>query len=234
VPAPQPAARLRSIAVAVLAAVAIAGALAIGGCGGGDGAAGGSGDGGAAGGGGSSPATLSPSPGAETVLVVVPDTGFQQSEYQAVQTALSGAGYPMQIANALGDDSISGDDVHVRADLKIADADAADYAGVVLIGGPGTTSLFDDADLHALVRETAEQGKLVSAICLAPVILARAGVLEGKQATVWEDQRAELEENGCSARDKPVVVDGLVITGNGPDAAPEFAAAVVEALRAER
>jgi protease I len=212
-----------ALLVALLAALPLAAALT--GCGSGD-------DGEA----GSSPppATFSPSPGADTVLIVVPDTGFQQSEYQAVQTAMEDAGYPTQIANALGDDSVSGDDVHVRADLRIADADPAEYAGVVLIGGSGTTSLFDDTDLQALVRDTAQQGKLVSAICLAPVILARAGVLEGKQATVWEDQRAELEENGCSAQDKPVVVDGLVITGNGPEAAPEFAAAVVEALRDNR
>jgi protease I len=209
--------------VAFLAALALVAALI--GCGGGnDGAADD----------GSTPATFTPSPGADTVLIVVPDTGFQQSEYQAVQRALSDAGHRTRIANALGNDSVSGDDVHVRADLRIANADPAEYAGVVLIGGPGTTSLFDDTDLQALVRDTARQGKLVSAICLAPVILARAGVLEGKQATVWEDQRAELEENGCSAQDTPVVVDGLVITGNGPEAAPEFAAAVVKALRADR
>jgi protease I len=205
-----------SAAALLLAAVA---ALGLAACGSGDGAS-------------TSPTpSYSPSAGLGTVLVVVPDNDFQQREYQAVRTALGDAGYPAQIANVEGGDSASGD-VHVRADLKIADAQAADYVGVVLIGGPGATALFDDDELQALVREAAGNGEVVAAICLAPVVLARAGVLEGKQATVWSDETAELEGAGCSVQDAPVVVDGSIVTGNGPDAAPEFAAAVVRALQA--
>lgn len=177
--------------------------------------------------------TASPSPGLEAVLVVVPDSDFQQLEYSAVVDALKSAGYPVVIANREGGDSFSGD-VAVRSDLAIADADAADYEAVVLIGGPGAAELFDDADLQALVREAAAGDKVVAAICLSPVVLARAGVLEGRQGTVWEGETAELEQAGCTVVGAPVVADGLIVTGNGPDAADEFAETVIERLRSRQ
>lgn len=178
-------------------------------------------------------ATASPSPGLEEVLIVVPDEDFQQIEYKAVVDALKTAGYPLVIANREGGDSFSGD-VAVRSDLTIADADAADYKAVVLIGGPGAAALFDDVDLQRLVRTAAADGKVVAAICLAPVVLARAGVLEGRQGTVWEDEVAALESEGCTVVGAPVVTDGLIVTGNGPEAAEEFAATVVEKLQSRQ
>jgi protease I len=177
------------------------------------------------------PPSLSPSPGLGTVLVVVPDEDFQQQEYSAVRTALGEAGYPMQVANVAGGDSVSGD-VHVRADLAIADAQAADYVGIVLTGGPGAAALFENQPLQALVREAVAAHKVVSAICLAPVVLAKAGVLKGKKATVWADQKPILVQAGCAAQvQEAVVVDGRIVTGNGPNASREFSAAVVLALQ---
>lgn len=178
-------------------------------------------------------ATASPSPGLGAVLVVVPDDDFQQIEYKAVVDALKTAGYPVSIANREGGDSLSGD-VAVRSDLTIADADAADYEAVVLIGGPGAAALFDDADLQNLVRTAAADGKVVAAICLAPVVLARAGVLDGRRGTVWEDEVAVLESEGCTVVGAPVVADGLIVTGSGPEAAEEFAAQVVETLQSRQ
>jgi len=219
-------ARLPGLAAPLLAACVVAltlvVALALAGCGGG-----GTGDGG-----GSPPPSHSPSPGMGTVLVVVPDTDFQQTEYEEVWTALGDAGFPARIANAEGGDSASGD-VHVRADLKIGDARAIDYVGLVLVGGPGAAALFENRELQALVRDSVAADQVVSAICLAPVVLANAGVLKDKTATVWPDEAETLEEAGCAVlADEPVVTDGRIITGNGPEAAHEFAAAVVKALQA--
>lgn len=177
--------------------------------------------------------TASPSPGSGAVLVVVPDNDFQQLEYSAVVDALKATGYTVVIANREGGDSFSGD-VAVRADLAVADADAADYEAVVLIGGPGAAELFDDQDLQTLVRDAADADKVVAAICLSPVVLARAGLLEGRQGTVWEDETEELEAAGCTVVGAPVVTDGLIVTGSGPEAADEFAATVIEKLQSRQ
>ncbi|RJP34563.1 MAG: hypothetical protein C4536_02525 [Actinobacteria bacterium] len=73
-------------------------------------------------------------------------------------------------------------------------------------------------------------GKMVAAICIAPVILAKAGILQGVEATVSPGMEGELTAGGAILVEQPVVVDGNIITGWGPDAAVEFAQEVNKAL----
>jgi len=174
--------------------------------------------------------TTSPSPGAGAVLLVLADRDFQQLEYSWVNTTLTNAGYDVTVTTPSGHDARSGD-VAVRAEVQLAEADPADYVALVLIGGPGVAAHFDDTTLQNCVRSAVELDKVVGAICLAPVVLARAGVLQGKRATVWKDQRDELERAGALLQDQPVVVDGRIVTGDGPAASEAFAEALVQALR---
>ncbi|MDD1666685.1 MAG: DJ-1/PfpI family protein, partial [Methanomicrobiales archaeon] len=71
-----------------------------------------------------------------------------------------------------------------------------------------------------------------AAICLSPVVLARAGVLSGKKATVFRtaDSVAEMRKGGADLRGEPVVVDGRFVTANGPAVARRFGEAVVSGL----
>lgn len=75
-----------------------------------------------------------------------------------------------------------------------------------------------------------EQDKVLGAICIAPVILANAKVLEGKNATVFPDGADVLKQNGANYIDVNVIVDGKIITGNGPEAAEDFGRALVKLL----
>jgi protease I len=168
------------------------------------------------------------------VLIVVAPKDFQDKEFAAVRDAVAAAGYEPVVANTDGGTSTSMDGATIDADISLADAATVDYDGVVLIGGPGAEAYWDDATVHEIVQRAAADGRPLGAICLAPVTLARAGVLQGKKATVWPDNRGDLSAAGCDVRDDPVVVDGLIVTGNGPDAAGEFAQAFVTALSAAR
>ncbi|MDD3574201.1 MAG: DJ-1/PfpI family protein, partial [Methanospirillum sp.] len=78
------------------------------------------------------------------------------------------------------------------------------------------------------------KGKIVSAICLSSVVLAKAGVLKGKLATVWNDDAAIelLREGGATYKPEPIVTDGKVITANGPLAAGGFGEKVARAILA--
>ena len=75
-----------------------------------------------------------------------------------------------------------------------------------------------------------EQDKLLAAICFAPVTLARAGVLDGKRATVWKSEKGQLTAAGAEYVAERVVTDGKLITGDGPTAAETFGKALVKAL----
>ena len=167
------------------------------------------------------------------VLVVVPDRDYQDVEYDAVRTFLGRAGYEVVVANSTGGTSTGLSGRRVQADVKIGKADAADYRGIVLIGGPGAEAYADMPDLRGLVRHMARSDRVVSAICIAPVILANAGVLEGRMATVWPDRADRIAQRGARYVNEPVVVDGKIVTGDGPGSAEQFAQAVVKALGGE-
>jgi len=112
----------------------------------------------------------------------------------------------------------------VNPDIAVKDGNIADYDAVVIAGGQGAPMLAEHDEVINLVKEAESKGKVIAAICIAPIILAKAGILEGKKATVFsfEDHINTLKSNGAEYVDEVVVVDGRIITGNGPDAAEEF------------
>ena len=120
-------------------------------------------------------------------------------------------------------------------DVRIRDAQAADYDAVVAVGGRGTPEhLWNDGDLHRLLRDARDGGKVVGGICLSGATLAIAGVLKGVEATCYstDASRTEMRKGGAVFVEKPVVVSGKIVTANGPGAARDFGKALVEALSA--
>jgi len=120
-----------------------------------------------------------------------------------------------------------------KAMLSFDQVDPNAYDALVIIGGAGSpTYLWGNRDLARLVTSFAAGTKLVAAICLAPVVLAQAGILAGKNATVFRtpESVAEMKRGGCVPAATPLVVDGRVITADGPAAATAFGKAIVAAL----
>jgi protease I len=82
-----------------------------------------------------------------------------------------------------------------------------------------------------LARDFYDSGKIVAAICLAPAILAKAGLLSGVKATCTPDEEENLVAGGAEYTGAPVEVDGKIVTGSGPDAARRFGEKIVELLK---
>lgn len=117
------------------------------------------------------------------------------------------------------------------AQITLKEIRVADYDAVVFIGGSGASAYYENRRAHQIAREAVEQGKVLAAICIAPGILAKAGVLKGKKATIWDGEFIKtLEGGGAQYTGNPVEVDGRIITANGPPAAREFGRAIVRAL----
>lgn len=122
-----------------------------------------------------------------------------------------------------------------KVDLSLEELNSTDFDAVVFVGGSGMAKNIDNEIHHYIVRETIEAKKILAAICIAPLILARAGALKGKKATVWSnliDKHAVkiLKEEGVVYQDEPVVVDGNIITGRSPMSAKEFADTIAVSL----
>jgi protease I len=120
-----------------------------------------------------------------------------------------------------------------NAALSFEEVDPKRYDGLVIVGGAGSQiHLWNDKLLIQLVKYFNESKKVVAAICLAPIVLARSGILKGKNATYFDSPASfrEMKLGGAVIVKKPVVVDGRIITADGPMASKEFSEAVVRSL----
>ncbi len=159
----------------------------------------------------------------EPVLVLMAP-GFEEIELTAPVDILRRLGVPVCLAGLASRRVEGAHGLAMQADMLLVDVDAANFSGIVLPGGPASWTLRDTPAVLKLVREMHAAGKLVAAICAAPIALAKAGVLEGRRATCYP--AAEVEEAVRAAASElcaePAVTDGHLITGRGPGAALEF------------
>jgi protease I len=122
----------------------------------------------------------------------------------------------------------------VTPDVLLKDVAVSDYDAVVFVGGSGAREYFEDETAHTIARSAVRQGKITGAICIAPFILANAGVLKGKKATIWSSMGSDLDRKGCIYTKEDVQVDGRIVTADGPGSAGMFARTIVKLLTADR
>ena len=165
------------------------------------------------------------------IALVVANEGYRDEEYDIPLKILKKAGFTVTtVAKNLGTATGKlGGTCEINLTLKELNMD--DYAALVLIGGPGATIYQDDEEINNLIQKTKSENKLLAAICIAPTILAKAGALRGKKATVWNGDTKQgplLESCGAEYFNNEVVIDENIITANGPEAATGFAKAIVK------
>jgi len=118
----------------------------------------------------------------------------------------------------------------VNPDKNFYDVDTKDYDAVVFVGGTGSSAYFNNQKALDLAKQFYDSGKVTAAICIAPTILANAGVLSGKKATAFPSERSNVNAVGTYTGSS-VEVDGKIVTGSGPEAAVEFGKKIVETLK---
>ncbi|MBP2134559.1 protease I [Methanomicrobium sp. W14] len=167
------------------------------------------------------------------VLVVIAPKRYREEEYEETAKALDRAGIKYDVASTIKGTCEGMMGGTQESSLLISDAKEENYDGIVIIGGLGASDfLWKEEPLVELVKQFDEKKKVVAAICLAPVVLARAGILKGKQATVFETpaSRELLRQGGANFVKVHVVSDMNIITADHPISASEFAEAVLDKL----
>ncbi len=167
------------------------------------------------------------------ILMIVAPERFRDEEFFEPRDVFEQKGYHVTVGSVRSGKAAGVLGGETDIDLLIEDASADDYDAIVISGGGGSkTFLWDNPKLHALLNEAFGKGKVISAICISPVVLAKAGLLEGKAASVFpaDDAIAEMKKAGADLKEKPVVADGKIVTGNGPECAAEFGETVIEVI----
>jgi 4-methyl-5(b-hydroxyethyl)-thiazole monophosphate biosynthesis len=93
---------------------------------------------------------------------------------------------------------------------------------------PGAQTLSENEDLRRLILRFAKENKPMAAICAAPMVLGKLGLLQGRKVTCYPGFEQYLE--GAEVTGQQAVCDGNIITGHGPGAAMDFALLIVETL----
>ena len=166
------------------------------------------------------------------VLMVIAPAKFRDEELFDTKTALESSGASVNIASKTTDVSVGMLGGKAKPNLALSSAKAADYDAVVFVGGGGAEVYFTDPVALALAKDALAQGKVVSAICIAPSILANAGLLSGKKATVFKGDKylGILKAKGANYTGRDVEVDGKIITADGPNSAKKFGQAIAKGM----
>ncbi|MDD5669336.1 MAG: DJ-1/PfpI family protein [Candidatus Omnitrophica bacterium] len=167
---------------------------------------------------------------AKKVVLIIGAKDFRDEELFQTQDILEQNGVKVFVASSSRQPSQGMFGGEAVPDMLIGEIDPANFDAVIFIGGKGAMEYWDDPVAHKLAKETIEQNKILGAICLAPVTLARAGVLKGKRATVWSTQGADLQSGGAKYTGTKVEMDGSIITADGPFSVLAFSEEILKAL----
>lgn len=167
-------------------------------------------------------------------LLIPLTAGFEEIEFSAPVDILRRLDIPVVTAGIEGRQVEGAHGIVITADMLLVDADPVLYSGIVLPGGAASWKLRDMPAVLKLVREMNAAGKLVAAICAAPLVLQAAGVLRGRHITAYpaEDVLKDLTDAG-EVTSRPAMRDGNIITGRGPGASFDFAFALAEYMGVE-
>jgi protease I len=155
----------------------------------------------------------------------VPKKIFEEAEFEVITCAQSKG-----IAQgSLGETA--------EIDLTLKEVEINEFGAIVFVGGSGAVKYIENVDAHMIAYDANKAGKVVAAICIAPMILTHAGILKNKKVTVWDKDGSNIARmESLEAKyvaDKNVVVDDNIVTANGPNAAAEFGKAIVDLLKSK-
>lgn len=156
--------------------------------------------------------------------------GFEEIEAFATIDTLRRAGLNVEIVSVTPDEIVVGaHDISILCDVNFENCDFSDASLLFLPGGmPGAATLDKHAGLRRLIQDFAAKDEPIAAICAAPMILGKMGLLKGRRATCYPNFEQYLE--GAECVDELVVKDGNIITAMGPGGAMDFALTIVEML----
>ena len=164
-------------------------------------------------------------------IAILSENMYQEMELWVPYYRLKEEGAEVKVIGAGGAKSYASKHGYpVNVDAQADQVSAVEFDAVIVPGGYAPDMMRRHAPMVKLVREAAQQGKVVAAICHAGWMLVSAGILKGRRATSFFSIKDDLVAAGANWVDEEVVVDGNLITSRRPDDLPAFCRAIVAAL----
>jgi protease I len=165
------------------------------------------------------------------ILMIIAPERFRDEELFVTKDELEKAGHATVIASSKKGICPGSRGGFATATIALAEVRTQDYDAVVFVGGGGAKLYFANEEALRIAKEMYQKKTVVAAICLAPVILANAGLLAGKNATVAGTEAKTLEGKGARYTGPGVMVDGNIVTANAPKSSTLFGQKINELLK---
>ena len=170
------------------------------------------------------------------IAMIIAQRDFRDEEYFIPKSIFLAEGIEVKTVSTKKEKAIGSYGGVIEVDLPLDELKVSDFDAIVFVGGSGAAKHIEDDKCHQIAQKTVSENKVLAAICIAPTILARSGVLKGKKATVWSSSFDKttikiLKEERVDYQKAPVVQDGNIITASGHQSARKFGETIVRILK---
>lgn len=166
------------------------------------------------------------------VLFIIAQLNFRDEELEIPKKILEDEGAKVLVASITTKEATGMLGLRVKPDLAVREANPERFDALIIVGGSGSPRLADYPEVLSIIRRFEEKGKPIAAICLAPYVLAKAGIVKEKRVACFpaDFAIAELRRSGAKYVEEDVVVEKNLITAKGPEVAEKFAREIVKLL----
>jgi protease I len=165
------------------------------------------------------------------IAMIIASDKFRDEEYAQPKRIFENNGFSVTTASSSLDPSTGMLGLTVTPEVLYSTINPGDYDAVVFVGGGGSREYFDDQTAHNIAKSTVTSEKVLGAICIAPSILANAGLLQGKKATAYSSEEGNISGKGAILQNTGAVRDGRIVTADGPASADKFGDLIVQAIK---
>ncbi len=171
-----------------------------------------------------------PSVKGKKAVMIIASNNFRDEELLKPWEVLEKNGVTVTVASSSLKEATGMLGAKVKPNILFTSIAVADYDAVIFVGGSGASEYWDNLTAHKIAADANSAKKIVGAICIAPVTLAKAGLLKNKKATTYSSTVNDLKSAGANYTGADVERDGNIITASGPTAAQKFGETLVKAL----
>jgi len=163
-------------------------------------------------------------------VMIIASNNFRDEELLKPREVLEKNGVTVTVASSSLKEATGMLGAKVKPDILFTNINVAEYDTVIFVGGSGADEYWDNPTAHKIANDANSAKKVIGAICIAPVTLAKAGLLKNKKATTYSSTVKDIKSAGANYTGADVEKDGNIITASGPAVAQKFGEAIVKAL----
>ncbi len=170
----------------------------------------------------------------KNVVFFISELQFHDQEYLIPKNILEKAGIKVFTSSLTNNLAFGQYGLKIKPEMILANLHSENFLSIVLVGGKGIKSLWNEKLLHKIIREFYQQKKPIAAICSAVGILANAGLLKGKKVAFYKEDKEIIESSGAILSENDCEADDLFVTASGPESAKAFSQLLLERLSLEK